>query len=110
MNVGKRIQSLREQKDMTQKELADKIHINYSVMNRIESGERPVRDEEIRKIADVLDVSTDYLLGRTDIRNPYEPETIAAHHDGDEFTEEELQSIKEFKEFLRMKRKNKNNK
>nr|DAM13491.1 MAG TPA: helix-turn-helix domain protein [Caudoviricetes sp.] len=65
MNVGKTIQSLREEKNMTQKELADKINISYSVMNRIESGERPARDEEIKKIAKALDVSSDYLLGIT---------------------------------------------
>lgn len=33
-----------------------------------------------------------------------EPETIAAHHDGDEWTEEELAEIERFKEFVRMKR------
>lgn len=32
-------------------------------------------------------------------------ETIAAHHDGDEWTEEELEEIERFKEFVRMKRK-----
>ncbi|GEM_PF-4690229 len=31
-------------------------------------------------------VSVDHLLGRIDIKNP--PESIAAHHDGDEWTEE----------------------
>lgn len=35
----------------------------------------------------------------------YEPETIAAHHDGDDWTEEELEDIKKFKEFLKSKRK-----
>lgn len=69
MRIGKIIQALREERDITQKELADKININYSVMNRIESGERPVRDSEIVKIAKVLGVSTDYILGQTTIRN-----------------------------------------
>jgi len=63
MKIGKVIQLIREKKGINQKELADKINISYSVMNRIESGERPVRDEEIKNIANVLDVSTDYLLG-----------------------------------------------
>lgn len=109
MNIGKIIQSLREEKDLNQKELADKINISYSVMNRIESGERPARDEEIRKIADVLEVSTDYLLGRTNIKNlnisPEELTTIAAHHDGEEYTDEELEEIERFKEFVKSRRK-----
>ncbi|GIP61995.1 hypothetical protein J32TS6_05500 [Virgibacillus pantothenticus] len=32
------------------------------------------------------------------------PITIAAHHDGDEWTEEELKEIEKFKEYLRSKR------
>ncbi|SDG48747.1 hypothetical protein [Desulfosporosinus hippei] len=37
-----------------------------------------------------------------------QPETIAAHHDGDEWTEEELADIERFKEFVRSKRNAKN--
>lgn len=39
----------------------------------------------------------------------YEPETLAAHHDGEDWTEEELQDIEEFKEILRLKRQLKKN-
>ena len=63
MKIGFKIQSLRENLGMTQRDLANKIDISYSVMNRIESGTRAVRDDEVIKIADALDVSTDYLLG-----------------------------------------------
>lgn len=65
MNIGKRIVSLRENKGWTQKELANRVNLNVSVMNRIESNERPVKDNELLQIANVLEVSTDYLLGRT---------------------------------------------
>ena len=41
----------------------------------------------------------DYLLGRTD----FPVETIAAHHDGEDWTEEELEEIERFKEFVRLK-------
>lgn len=81
MSIGKRIQLLREMIGMTQKELADKIQINYSVMNRIESGERPARDEEIKRIAKALDVSTDYLLGLTDVKNPTDKISDALEED-----------------------------
>ena len=47
MNIGGRIKYLREQIDMSQKQLSERANINTSVMNRIESGERPVRDEEL---------------------------------------------------------------
>lgn len=37
--------------------------------------------------------------------NKNQVETIAAHHDGEEWTDEELEEIEQFKEFVRMKRK-----
>lgn len=70
MDIGNRIKNLREASNLTQKELADKIQLNHSVLSRIESGERPARDEEIKKIAKALDVSSDYILGITDVKNP----------------------------------------
>lgn len=65
MNIGKRIVSLRESKGWTQRELANRVNLNVSVMNRIEANERPVKDNELLQLANVLDVSTDYLLGRS---------------------------------------------
>lgn len=72
MSIGRTIVRLREEVDMTQKELAKRLHINAAVMNRIELGSRPLRDEEIARLAEIFDVSTDYLLGRTSDRHrPY---------------------------------------
>lgn len=108
MEIGKRIQELREKFDMNQKELADKVGLNYSVMNRIESGKRPIRDDELIKIADVFNVTTDYLLGRTDDPNGEEDiVTIAAHHDGEEFSDEEKEMIEKFKDMVREMKKKK---
>jgi transcriptional regulator with XRE-family HTH domain len=68
MEIGERIVLLRENKGWKQKDLADKVKLNVSVMNRIEKGTRPLTDSEIIKIADALDVSTEYLLGRSNTR------------------------------------------
>lgn len=65
MDIGKRIILLREKKGWSQRELARRVNLNPSVMNRIEQSERPIKDKELAKIADVLDVTTDYLLGRS---------------------------------------------
>jgi repressor LexA len=64
MDVGQKIVHLREERDLTQKELAEKLEFNRSVLNRIEKGTRPIRDDELKKVADFFDVSIDYLLGR----------------------------------------------
>lgn len=72
MSIGKTIVRLREEVDMTQKELAKRLRVNAAVMNRIELGSRSLRDEEIAKLAEIFGVSTDYLLGRTNDRHrPY---------------------------------------
>lgn len=66
MDIGKRIVHLRESKGWSQREIALRVKLNVSVMNRIESGERPVKDQELADIARVLDTTSDYLLGITD--------------------------------------------
>lgn len=63
METRERIIKLREQKGWSQRELAKRIKINASVMNRIESGERPIKDHELADLARALDTNTDYLLG-----------------------------------------------
>ena len=64
MTTGERISKLRESRNILQKELAKAIKIDPVVLNRIEKGKRSTRDEELRRIADYFDVTTDYLLGR----------------------------------------------
>ncbi|HEB5000172.1 TPA: helix-turn-helix transcriptional regulator [Clostridioides difficile] len=66
MNISQRIKYLRENMNMSQKELSEKAKINTSVMNRIESGERAIRDDELIIFAKIFDVSTDYILGLSD--------------------------------------------
>lgn len=63
MRVGEQIQLLRERDNITQKELAEHLGIHNSVLNRIELGLRPCRDDELLKLASFFNVSTDYLLG-----------------------------------------------
>lgn len=62
--IGNRIINLRENKNWSQRELARRVGINPSVMNRIELEERPIKDFELDILASVLDTTTDYLLGR----------------------------------------------
>lgn len=63
-SIGNRIKRLREEKEWSQRELAERVGINYSVLNRIELDKRPVKDHEISKLADIFSVSTDYLVGK----------------------------------------------
>jgi len=98
MNIGERIIKLREKRGWSQRELARRIDINVSVMNRIESGERPVKDHELLKLSNVLEVSTDYLLGKEDSENDN-----LFFFDMDGLTPEEIEDIKEHIEYVKWK-------
>lgn len=103
--IGERLKELRIEKDLLQKDLAEKIGITQQSISFYESGRREPDNELLIKFANFFNVSIDYLLGRTDIRNIEEVHTIAAHHDGDEYTEEELKEIENFKKYVLSKRK-----
>lgn len=63
--VFRRIRDLREDADKTQIEIAEYLHMQRSVYRRYESGEREIPVWAVLKLADLYDVTTDYLLGRT---------------------------------------------
>lgn len=90
----------REKKNMTQKEVADSIGVAKSTYSLYESGNREPNVQTIKKIADTLNVSADDLLGLNE-----QPTTMAAHFDGDEYTEDELDEIRQFAAFVKNKRK-----
>lgn len=69
-DLAMRIIDLRESTDMTQTELAKRLHLSKSSMSKIESGTRKVSSDELLVLADIFNVTTDYLLGRTDSLNP----------------------------------------
>ncbi|PYI57056.1 hypothetical protein DLM86_00995 [Paenibacillus flagellatus] len=188
-----RIRKLRRAKDLTGAEVAEKLGISAQYYYNIEKGRRGLSAENAVKLADLFDVTLDYLLGQSvtaliedhlkkkgmtmkelsektnepitllqnlDFAPPApwdyepngiidkiskalgiegrelfaafsrqeppayegprsspeedfadevfeEPETIAAHHDGEDWTEEELEEIERFKEFVRSRREKK---
>lgn len=65
MKTYERLKHLREEKELTQNEIAQSLDIDRSVYNKIETNVRPIRENELTTIADFFNVSTDYLLGRT---------------------------------------------
>lgn len=69
--VYKRIRDLREDKDMTQQERADILHINRRTYSAYENGVNSMTPETLCKIADFHDTSVDFLLDRTDEAKPY---------------------------------------
>ena len=66
-----RIRDLREDRDLTQKQLADYLVCDQSLYSKYEREERPLPLELADKLADYYGVSLDYLTGRTPVKKPY---------------------------------------
>ena len=64
--TGKRIQELRSEKFLQQKELAEKVGVKQNSISRYESGVIVPSMEVLVHLAQVLDTTTDYLLGLSD--------------------------------------------
>ena len=63
IDFGQKLRQLRIEKNLTQKELASLIGVKNSVISFYEVGDRTPSPEVIKKLATVLNVSSDYLLG-----------------------------------------------
>lgn len=67
--MGDKLKSLRTEKKLTQKQVADRIGLAISAVSSYESGTRYPSYDVLVKLARIFHVSTDYLLGMTDKRN-----------------------------------------
>ncbi len=109
-------------KNMTFADLADLLHISKSTVSMWITGKSMPRMELLDRIADVLKIEVVDLyfdhtkqdehlkrmrkaMGLPDKES--ESTTLAAHFDGTEYTEEELEEIRQFAEFVKSKRRDK---
>ena len=81
MNFPQRLKLLREEAGLTQKQLADKLGVSRGTIGMYEIGQRDPDTETLQKLSDIFGVSVDYLLGKTDIRNPSDEITEAVEDD-----------------------------
>lgn len=70
--IYKRIRDLREDKDLTQQQMADYLHINRCTYAAYENGVNSMTPETLCKSADFHETSVDYLLNRTEQMEPYQ--------------------------------------
>jgi repressor LexA len=67
--MGARIRELRRKRGMTQEQLSSKLYISKSLLSDIELGKRRVHAELLHDIANILGVTTDYLIGGKSLNN-----------------------------------------
>ena len=66
-----RLRDLREDNDLTQKALAEYLHIRQNTYSQYETGQRQLPLDFLIKLAQYYNTSTDYLLGLTNSKTPY---------------------------------------
>lgn len=65
----KRIRNLREDHDLKQRQLAEILNCSQRIYSNYERGDVDIPTEILIKLADYYNVSTDYILDRTDEPN-----------------------------------------
>jgi transcriptional regulator with XRE-family HTH domain len=68
---GQQLRRSRETRGLTQQQLADRANVSPIMISHFETGSRPSASADtLVKLADALDVTIDYLLGRSDSMSP----------------------------------------
>lgn len=97
-----KIAEYKKKLNLTTEELSLRSGVPVGTLNKILNGStKDPKLETLKSIARVLGLS----LNDFDDNNSFKSTTLAAHFDGDEYTEEELDEIKQFAEFVKNKRK-----
>ena len=98
------LRKLMEEKNMKVADIVKISGLPYSTVKAIvDRGAEKAGYVNVCKICNALGISADELEKMVN-DNSYKPTTIAAHFDGDEYTEDELDEIKQFAEFVKGKR------
>lgn len=102
-----RLKQLRLERGLLQSDIAKIIKKSERTVGFYETGERDMNTETLSTLADFFNVSIDYLLGKTNIRNIEDEFKFAYHKEMEGLTEDE---IKEALEFYKMVKNRKNEK
>ena len=102
MGLTDKLDLLMKEKNINKAELARESGIPYTTIDGFyKKGSENAKLSTLKKICAYFNCSLDYLADDS----IDEPQTIADHFDGNEYTEEELSKIKEFAEFVKSSRK-----
>lgn len=71
MDYRARLRAIREDKDYTQAEIGQVLNKSQQGYNHIEAGRAELKIEDLIKLCQFYNVSSDYLIGLTDEHTPY---------------------------------------
>jgi len=105
---GERLRALLEERDMTQVELSRRLHLGKSTVSQYISGARNPDIATLKALAELFSVSTDYLLGRTEVRWPAvfkEPDLELVVDRAGELDPEDRRKVLDYMDYLRFERR-----
>lgn len=91
-----KIEELRKKMGLSQEDLAKKLNMTQQRISAYEKGKREPDLETLKLFADFFGVSTDYLLGKTDVRNIEQEFNFAYHKETEGLSEDEIKEALEF--------------
>lgn len=100
-----RLRELRIEKDLLQSDIAKLINKSERTIGFYETGERDMNTETLAILSDFFNVSIDYLLGKSDIRNPEKSDLDKLQiglstKDYTNISDEQLKQIEDFAKFV----------
>jgi transcriptional regulator with XRE-family HTH domain len=82
-----------------QKEIGNLLGVSISSVGKYENGERTPSPDTINQLADFFDISADFLLGRSQVREPAE-KILARFNIGSNLPVEALKEFEEVKNYI----------
>ena len=88
MDFSKRLRDLREENNVKQKDLAEKLNLKPNAISKYEKGVSQPSIQTLVTISEFFSVTVDYLLGLSSVKNPYSV---------DKFTPKEAEIITKYR-------------
>ena len=109
-NFAALLREVREKRGMSQQILAERAGLQATAISHFEAGRRSPSFDNLRKLADALEVTTDFLLGRTTDLVAEGPSMQALFRNAQEISanQQALEQLNKFAEFLATQSKQQN--
>jgi transcriptional regulator with XRE-family HTH domain len=98
-----RLKAARDNRKMSQGDLAEKTGLQPSAISHFETGSRSPSFDNLKRLADALNVTTDYLLGRDDQLTASGPTVGKLFRHAENFSDEDFKALEMMAEALARK-------
>lgn len=103
----KRLLAARKKRELSQDDLAQRSGLQPAAVSHFETGARKPSFDNLRRLADALSVTADYLLGRTDDPEGFAEADVAFRHGFEKLSSEQREIALDFIEVLAKRNKKK---